>query len=264
MKREDTKRARLIRFLTCRTVREQAAARLSFFALCAVAAAASLLHGVVCLVWQGKVWMGFYGMDRAVWVGCLDCLDCLDRLDRLDGDGDGDGMVWVWMQSMRVHAWAGLNQSLIQQEVLGWVRCMGVPRRRLRGSLDSRCMQVCMYMRTVHTCRLHAASTDKDVPSPSEMRSPRSILDMDRNCEIAMTVCPGQGHGLLWREEHTRTPAHPHTWAYTTSPPVSYLLASVIGEFAGAIPHPGGVHARLAALHGCSFPLFPPTLGHAP
>lgn len=36
--------------------------------------------------------------------------------------------------------------------------------------------------------------------------------------------------------------------AYTTSPPICYLLASVIGEFAGAIPSPSGV---LPALPAC-------------
>lgn len=44
--------------------------------------------------------------------------------------------------------------------------------------------------------------------------------------------------------------------AYTTSPPVYYLLASVIGEFAGAIPFSSGDVGRP---HCCSFPLFPPT-----
>lgn len=29
------------------------------------------------------------------------------------------GKVWVWMRGMRVHAWAGLNQSLIDPMVVG-------------------------------------------------------------------------------------------------------------------------------------------------
>lgn len=49
---------------------------------------------VVCLVWQGKVWMGWvYGYG----LGWMDCLD---------------GMAWHGLgmdASMRVHAWAGLN-----------------------------------------------------------------------------------------------------------------------------------------------------------
>lgn len=47
-----------------------------------------------------------------------------------------------------------------------------------------------------------------------------------------MTVLQGRGHAQqLIRQAQ----------------PVYYLLASVIGEFAGAIPYPGGYPARLAA-----------------
>lgn len=97
IKREDNKRARLIRFLTCRTVRAGGCPFELLSCLCAVAAAASLLHGVVCLVWQGKVWMGLrYGL------GWMDCLDCLD----------GDGMVWVWMRVCVCTSGLVLNPNL--------------------------------------------------------------------------------------------------------------------------------------------------------
>lgn len=156
-------------------------------------------------------------------------MHCLDRLD-------GDGMVWVWMQSMRVHASAGLNQSLIQEEyrvdwVGTWVQCVACRA--------AACVVVSMhalYVRTVDSMR----QAQTNVPSPSEMRSP--ILDIDRDCEIAITVRPGQGHGHLEggaRSLGARS-SRDRTAAYTTSPPVYYLLASVIGEFAGAIPHPSG------------------------
>lgn len=115
MKREDTRRARLIRFLTCRTVRASGCPFELLF-LCAVAAAASLLHGVVCLVLARKGLDGFtvwYGMEWALWI------------------------VWaVWMgmhglgqdARMRVRLDWPENQSLILiQGYLGTIRAVPCP-----------------------------------------------------------------------------------------------------------------------------------------
>lgn len=180
-------------------------------------------------------------------------MHCLDRLD-------GDGMVWVWMQSMRVHASAGLNQSLIQEEYgVDWVgtsvQCVACRA--------AACVVVSMhalYVRAVDSMR--QAQTERSFSIGDAITYPRHRPWL-RDCHHCS---PRAG---TWASGGRSTPVgrtlEQGQDCSLYDKPTRLLFTGIRNwRICRCYSAPQWVHARLAARMAASFPLFPPTQGHAP
>lgn len=172
----------------------------------------------------------------------------------LGGTGCLELSGWGWHglgmdACMRVHAWAGLNPSL-NPRVLEY-NGQACRAAVCVGSLDA-CMHVWAYCSRPHMRQARnwlgtQSCRQTDVPSLSATRSPSSTWTVE--CEIAILPAPGQGHGGhgLLERAHLLLLGAPEQgqdgslYDKPTHLLPRYLLASVIGEFAGAIPSPSGV-----------------------